>query len=98
MKTRKKRKKLGFTNTMFLSIVILSIAVVIFACALMWHTQSTSGLAYVVPAVFGELATITGFAVKKSERENTKGGIVYDKAINTETDETGTNDMEGRIL
>ena len=98
MKAKRKRKKLGFTNTMFLSIVILSIAVVIFACALMWHTQSTSGLAYVVPAVFGELATITGFAVKKSERENTKGGIVHDKAVQTETTETDEINMEGRIL
>lgn len=82
---------------MFLSVIILSVAVTIFACALMWHTQDTSGLAYVVPAVFGELATITGFAVKKSERENTKGGIIYDKAVN-EVETVDTDIMEGRIL
>jgi hypothetical protein len=78
----KNKKHLGFTNTMFLSIAILSLLVTIFACALMWHTSDTSGLAYLIPSVFGELATITGFAVKKSEKENTKGGIVYDAALN----------------
>ena len=55
------------------------------------------GFTNVVPAVFGELATITGFAVKKSERENTKGGIIYDKAVN-EVETVDTDIMEGRIL
>ncbi len=97
MKRKSKRRKLGFTNKMFLSVVVLSVAVTIFACALMWYTIVRSGLAYVVPAVFGELATITGFAVKKSERENTKGGIIYDKAVN-KTDSIDTDIMERRIL
>lgn len=88
MKTKNIHKGLGFTNKMFLSIIILSVAVTVFACMLMWHTGDTSPLAYLIPSVFGELATITGFAVKKSEKENTKGGIVYDQAINIAVDET----------
>jgi hypothetical protein len=80
----KNKKKLGFTNKIFLSIVILSLAVTVFSCLLMWHTSDTSGLAYLIPSVFGELATITGFAIKKSEKENTKGGIIYDAALNVE--------------
>lgn len=79
LKTNK--KKLGFTNKMFLAVVIFTIIITMFSCALMWHTRDTSGLAYLIPSVFGELATITGFAIKKSEKENTKGGVIYDSAM-----------------
>ena len=59
----------------------MTIAVVIFSCRMMYITGDLSPLAYLIPSVFAELATATGFYYKKAERENTKGGIVYDSAM-----------------
>jgi len=86
MKPRKRKKKIEFSKIIIISVSALTLAVTIFSCVLMWHTNDTSPLAYLIPSIFAELATATGFYYKKAEKENTAGGIVYDTAIkNSET-------------
>ncbi len=52
-----------------------------YTLAVVWRTGDTSPLMYLIPAVFAELATATGFYYRKAEKENTKGGITYDIAM-----------------
>ena len=49
---------------------LLCLGVTVFGFALMWHTGDASGLAYIIPAAFGELATATGFYYWKAKNEN----------------------------
>ena len=41
-----------------------------FTLAVVWKTGDTSPLAYLIPAVFAELATATGFYYSKAKAEN----------------------------
>ena len=82
MKRRTKgKKKIAFSKIIFAGVSIMTISVVIFSCKMMYVTGDLSPLAYLIPSIFAELATATGFYYKKAERENTKGGIVYDSAM-----------------
>lgn len=82
MKRRAKgKKKIAFSKIIFAGVSIMTISVVIFSCKMMYVTGDLSPLAYLIPSVFAELATATGFYYKKAEKENTKGGIVYDSAM-----------------
>lgn len=80
-KRNKGKKKIAFSKIIFAGVSIMTISVVIFSCKMMYVTGDLSPLAYLIPSVFAELATATGFYYKKAERENTKGGIVYDSAM-----------------
>jgi len=82
MKKRNKgKKKIAFSKIIFVGVSIMTISVVIFSCRMIYLTGDLSPLAYLIPSIFAELATATGFYYKKAERENTKGGIVYDSAM-----------------
>lgn len=82
MKRRTKgKKKIAFSKIIFVGVSIMTISVVIFSCRMIYMTGDLSPLAYLIPSVFAELATATGFYYKKAEKENTKGGIVYDSAM-----------------
>lgn len=48
----------------------VTITVTVFTLAVVWHTGDTSPLGYLIPAVFGELATATGFYYWKARKEN----------------------------
>ena len=80
-KQTKKKRKIAYSKIIFAGVSIMTISVVIFSCKMMYVTGDLSPLAYLIPSVFAELATATGFYYKKAERENTKGGIVYDSAM-----------------
>jgi hypothetical protein len=80
-KRNKGKKKIAFSKIIFAGVSIMTISVVIFSCRMIYITGDLSPLAYLIPSVFAELATATGFYYKKAERENTKGGIVYDSAM-----------------
>ena len=41
-----------------------------FTLAVVWRTGDTSPLTYLIPAVFAELATATGFYYSKAKAEN----------------------------
>lgn len=41
-----------------------------FSCRMIWITMDTSVLAYLIPAVFAEMASATGFYYTKAKAEN----------------------------
>lgn len=71
-KTRKRsaRKKLEFSKVIFVGVSALTMAVTVFSCVVIWRTQDTSALAYLIPAVFAEMASATGFYYTKAKAEN----------------------------
>ena len=82
MKRRTKgKKKIAFSKIIFVGVSIMTISVVIFSCRMIYMTGDLSPLAYLIPSIFAELATATGFYYKKAEKENTNGGIIYDSAM-----------------
>lgn len=62
--------KIEFSKFIFWAVFLLVLGVTVFGCALMWRTGDTSGLAYLVPALFAEFATATGFYYWKAKNEN----------------------------
>lgn len=71
-KTRKAaaRKKMEFSKIIFIGVSSLTLAVTVFSCAVIWRTMDTSALAYLIPAVFAEMASATGFYYTKAKAEN----------------------------
>ena len=62
------RKKVEFSKLIFVS--VLTLAITVFSCRVIWLTMDTSALAYLIPAVFAEMATGTGFYYSKAKAEN----------------------------
>ena len=60
MKSRKKKRE-------FSKIIITIVGAV---TLVVWKTSDTAPLAYLIPSVFGELATATGFYFSKAKAEN----------------------------
>jgi len=69
-KKKQKKKKFEFSKLIFAGVSILTISVVIFSCRMIYITGDLSPLAYLIPSVFAELATATGFYYKKAQKEN----------------------------
>ena len=65
---RKPRKE--FSKTILRAVAAATVVIVVFSFALMWRTGDTSPLAYLIPAIFAELATATGFYYSKAKAEN----------------------------
>ena len=89
------KKKMQFSKKIFIGVSAMTIAVTVYTLVIVWRTGDTSALMYLIPAVFAELATATGFYYRKAEKENTKGGITYDAAMRdaAPNDETPPDDM-----
>ena len=64
------RKKVEFSKLIFLGVSIVTIAITVFSCRVIWLTMDTSALAYLIPAVFAEMASATGFYYAKAKAEN----------------------------
>lgn len=73
------KKKMEFSKKAFIGVSILVSVVVVFSMYMIWVTRDLSPLAYLIPSVFVELATATGFYYDKARRENeikiNKGGV-----------------------
>ncbi len=67
---KKRKKKIEFSKLIFAGVSIMTISVVIFSCRMIYITGDLSPLAYLIPSVFAELATATGFYYKKAQKEN----------------------------
>ena len=67
---RKRRKKFEFSKLILLIIGIFAVVVTIFTMVVVCRTGDTSALAYLIPAIFAELATATGFYYSKAKSEN----------------------------
>ena len=63
-------KKWEFSKWIMLAIGVIAFAVTLFTMAVVWKTDDTSALGYLIPAVFAELATATGFYYWKARQEN----------------------------
>lgn len=70
--TRRKprQKKFEFSKLILIVVSIFAISVTIFTLRIVAITGDTSPLAYLIPAVFAELATATGFYYSKAKAEN----------------------------
>lgn len=64
------KKKPEFSKIIFVGVSILALAVTVFSCFMIWITMDTTALAYLIPAVFAEMATGTGFYYTKAKVEN----------------------------
>lgn len=53
-----------------MGVSIVTIAITVFSCRMIWLTMDTSALAYLIPAVFAEMASATGFYYTKAKAEN----------------------------
>ena len=67
--TRRKKKR-EFSKIIMAAVGTVTIVVTVFTLAFVWKTGDASPLAYLIPAVFAELATATGFYYSKAKAEN----------------------------
>ena len=67
---KENKPKKEFSKKIFNIVITLFIIVIFYAMALMWKTETTDGLMYLIPAV-GTLASVTvGFYYWKAKMEN----------------------------
>lgn len=66
----KRRKKLEFSKIILIAVSVLTVSVTVFTFLIVWRSGDTSPLSYLIPAVFAELATATGFYYSKAKAEN----------------------------
>lgn len=64
------KKKVEFSKLIFVGVSVLTLAITVFSCRMIWLTMDTSALAYLIPAVFAEMASATGFYYTKAKAEN----------------------------
>ena len=63
-------KKREFSKVILAVVGAVTGIVTAFTLAVVWKTGDTSPLAYLIPVVFAELATATGFYYSKAKAEN----------------------------
>ena len=66
----KKNKSWGWSHSLTVIMLTVTIVVLIFSMALMWKTNYTSALAYIVPSIIGSLGACLSFYFWKSKAEN----------------------------
>lgn len=64
------KKKVEFSKLIFAGVSVFTIAITVFSCRMIWITMDTTALAYLIPAVFAEMASATGFYYTKAKTEN----------------------------
>lgn len=64
------KKKVEFSKLIFVGVSVATIAITVFSCCIIWLTMDTTALAYLIPAVFTEMAAATGFYYTKAKAEN----------------------------
>lgn len=64
------KKKVEFSKLIFAGVSAFTIAITVFSCRMIWITMDTTALAYLIPAVFAEMASATGFYYTKAKTEN----------------------------
>lgn len=64
------KKKIEFSKIIFFVVIAIFIIVIVYSMALMWVTQTTDALAYLIPSVSGLAATSVGFYYNKAKIEN----------------------------
>ena len=64
------KKRFEFSKIILCVVAAFAVAVTIFTCVAVIVTGDTSPLAYLIPSIFAELATATGFYYSKAKSEN----------------------------
>lgn len=70
MSKRTKKPKHEFSKLILYVVGAVTIEVTAFTLIMVWKTENLEPLAYLIPAVFAELATATGFYYSKAKAEN----------------------------
>lgn len=68
--TISKGKRVEFSKLIFAGVALMTAAITVFSCCMIWRTGDTSVFAYLIPAIFAELASATGFYYNKAKAEN----------------------------
>lgn len=87
-RNKKKRTKLTTSKKALWFILINALVVEVYSMVVMWHFGDLSALYSLIGAIIGEGVAVASYYAKAT-KENTRGGITYDKAMNT-------NDTEGQ--
>ncbi len=81
--SNKRRKKTTETSKKLLYITdVFAGSLIIFTYAIIWKTNDTSPLSYLIPAIFGLVTTSHGFYFWKAKAENMKKLGLYDNQFN----------------
>lgn len=70
MSRRTKKPKREFSKLILYVVKAVTVGVTAFTLIMVWKTENLEPLAYLIPAVFAELATATGFYYSKAKAEN----------------------------
>ncbi len=71
MSRRKTKKRPPEFSKIFLTVIgTVTILVTVFTLVMVWRTNDLSPLTFLIPALFTELATATGFYYAKAKAEN----------------------------
>lgn len=66
----KKKPKKEFSKQIMIAVGAVTVLVTAFTLIMVWKTENLEPLAYLIPAVFGELGVGTGFYYSKAKAEN----------------------------
>ncbi len=66
------KEKKEFSKVIFVLVTAMVTVVTLFSMAMIFVTRNLSPLNFLIPAVFAELAAITGFYFNKAKAENVK--------------------------
>ena len=66
----KKRQKKEFSKVILGCVGAVTLVVTAFTLVIVWRTSDTAPLTYLIPAIFAELTTATGFYYSKAKAEN----------------------------
>ncbi len=70
MRIRIERQPTEFSKKLLYVIFAVTGVIIAFTLAIIWRTGDTSPLAYLIPSIFVEVATATGFYYWKAKAEN----------------------------
>lgn len=70
LKAATKKKRPEFSKIIFIGVSVVTFALSVFSCFMVWTTKDTTPLIYLIPAMFAELASATGFYFTKAKAEN----------------------------
>ena len=70
MSKRTKKPKREFSKLILYVVAAVTVGVTASTLIMIWRTENLEPLAYLIPAVFAELATATGFYYSKAKAEN----------------------------
>lgn len=88
----KKKPPGEFSKKIFTGVSVLTVFVTVVILGLMFYTHDMSPAAYLIPAVYAEFATATGFYFSKAKAENQiKIKEEYKKKGLNYTDETDSS-------